>query len=577
MAFDGMTVAALVWELQRTILGGRIAKIAQPEPDELLFTIKKEKEQYLLLASAGAGLPLIYLTDERKNSPMTAPNFCMLLRKHLQGGQIMDISQPGLERVICIEIEHRNELGDLCTKRLRMEIMGKHSNIIFCDDHDRIIDSIKHVSAQVSSVREVLPGRAYFIPQTQNKTQPVGLAYGDMYEVLLESPMPVPKALYTSFVGISPVMAREISYMAGVESEVCFGALAEGERAALVRCLEQLLGRIADGEFCPCIIYDNGQPVEFAPWTLTQYEELECEHFESISGMLSTFYQKKNRISRIRQRSADLRHIVQTALDRNIKKYDLQERQLRDTEKMDKYRVYGELLNTYGYSAKQGDTVLEAENFYTGEMVRIPLDPQLTPSENARRYFDRYGKLKRTKEALSKLVEETRDEIRYLESVLRALEMADSEEDLLQIREELAIAGYVRRKAGMRKPEKKSKPYHFLSSDGFDIYVGRNNLQNDELTFKVANGGDWWFHAKKMAGSHVIVKTRGEEISDRTFEEAASLAAHFSQGKGNVEVDYVQRKHVKKPNGAKPGFVVYYTNYSMMASSNIDGLRRVDD
>ncbi|MFR7993094.1 MAG: NFACT family protein, partial [Lachnospiraceae bacterium] len=190
MAFDGMTVAALVWELQRTILGGRIAKIAQPEPDELLFTIKKEKEQYLLLASAGAGLPLIYLTDERKNSPMTAPNFCMLLRKHLQGGQIMDISQPGLERVICIEIEHRNELGDLCTKRLRMEIMGKHSNIIFCDDHDRIIDSIKHVSAQVSSVREVLPGRAYFIPQTQNKTQPVGLAYGDMYEVLLESPMP---------------------------------------------------------------------------------------------------------------------------------------------------------------------------------------------------------------------------------------------------------------------------------------------------------------------------------------------------------------------------------------------------
>ena len=269
--------------------------------------------------------------------------------------------------------------------------------------------------------------------------------------------------------------------------------------------------------------------------------------------------------------------MVQTALERNRKKYDLQLKQLRDTENRDKYKVYGELIHTYGYNLEEGAKELEALNYYTNEMIKIPLDPQKTPQENAKKYFDRYNKQKRTFEALSKLIKETKDEIDYLESVSKSLDIARSEDDLIQIKEELIESGFIRRKQSAKKVKITSKPFHYISSDGFHMYVGKNNLQNEELTFHFANGGDWWFHAKKAPGSHVIVKTNGEELPDRTFEEAARLAAHYSKNSGaeKVEVDYVEKKQVKKPNGSKPGFVVYYTNYSMMIDSDISGIQEV--
>ena len=299
-----------------------------------------------------------------------------------------------------------------------------------------------------------------------------------------------------------------------------------------------------------------------------------------MSALLEHYYAEKNTLTRIRQKSADLRRIVQTALERNVKKYDLQLRQMKDTEKRETYRIYGELLNTYGYDAQPGAKSLEALNYYTNEMVTIPLDPTLSATENARKYFDKYGKLKRTCEALSSLTEEVRAEIDHLESVSAALDIALREEDLAQIKEELTESGYIRRKGNSKKQKITSRPYHYISSDGFHMYVGKNNYQNDELTFKFATGNDWWFHARQMPGSHVIVKLENaEEMPDRTFEEAARLAAYYSRGRGHdkVEIDYIQKKHVKKPGGAKPGFVVYYTNFSMAIDSNIAGIQLVSE
>lgn len=579
MAFDGVTVAALVKELNDTLSEARIYKIAQPEADELLFTLKNNKEQYRLLMSASASLPLVYLTGQNKQSPMTAPNFCMLLRKHIQNGRIVRIWQPGLERVIHFEIEHLNELGDICKKILTVELMGKHSNIIFCNDENVIIDSIKHVSGMVSSVREVLPGRSYFIPETQEKMEPLSASAKDFKNIFTKA-APLYKALYSSFTGFSPSAAQELCFLAGLDADRSAPSFSADEQTTLWTQFCLLLESIQNGVYSPCIVYENGAPAEFSALPLTRYAEENTKHFSSISEVLETYYAEKNIITRIRQKSADLRKIVQTALERNVKKYDLQCRQMKDTEKRDKYRIYGELLNTYGYSAAPGARSLEAIDYYTNEPVTIPLDPMLTASENAKKYFDRYNKLKRTYEALSELTLEVKSEIDHLESISASLDIALQENDLVQIKEELIESGYMKRKGGVKNTRKEkvtSKPFHYVSSDGYDIYVGKNNFQNDELTFKFAVGNDWWFHAKGMPGSHVIVKTNGSELPDRTFEEAGKLAAYYSNGRGQekVEIDYVEKKHVKKPNGAKPGFVVYYTNYSLMIDSDISGLTLV--
>ena len=296
--------------------------------------------------------------------------------------------------------------------------------------------------------------------------------------------------------------------------------------------------------------------------------------------MLHTYYAEKNTLTRIRQKSSDLRHIVQTALERNLKKYDLQQKQINDTEKKELYKVYGELLNTYGYNTPLGSKSMDAENYYTGEIITIPLDPQLTASENAKHYFEKYGKMKRTYEALSKLTEQVKNEIDHLESISASLDIALKEEDLVQIREELIESGYIRRKSGTKKEKVTSRPFHYLSSDGYHIYVGKNNYQNEELTFRFANGNDWWFHAKGMAGSHVILKVDKEgEVPDRAFEEAGRLAAYYSKAREQqkIEIDYTLKKNVKKPGGGAPGFVVYYTNYSLTIDSDISGLKIVTD
>lgn len=579
MALDGITVAAVADELNRVLTGGRIAKIAQPESDELLFTVKTPQGQKKLYISASASLPLIYLTDENKPSPMTAPGFCMLLRKHIGNGRITGISQPGLERIIHLDIEHLNEMGDLCRKRLIVEIMGKHSNIIFCDDKDMIIDSIKHVSAQMSSVREVLPGRDYFIPDTMKKHDPLTVKEDEFISALREKPMALGKALYTSFTGISPVAAEEICGLSGIESAIPAKEFSGDTLFHLYRQFSYYLENVRSKTFCPVIYYDKNSPKEFGALPLTHFDGYRKETFDSISKVLVTYYAEKNTQTRIRQKSTDLRHVVQTSLERNRKKYDLQSRQIKDTENREKYKVYGELINTYGYNLAPDAKELTCLNYYTNEEITIPLDPAKTPQENSQKYFGKYNKQKRTFEALTQLITETAEDIEYLESISNALDIAANEDDLLQIKEELTQSGYIRRKFSKKKVKIKSKPLHYISSDGYHMYVGKNNLQNDELTFSFANGSDWWFHAKKTPGSHVIVKSNGDELPDSTFEEAGRLAAYYSkkQGSDKVEIDYVEKKHVKKPNGAKPGFVVYYTNYSLVIDSDISGIEAVPE
>lgn len=578
MAFDGITIANIVSELNHTIVGGKINKIAQPEADELMITVKNNRTQYRLFLSASASLPLIYLTGENKQGPLTAPNFCMLLRKHIGSARILSVTQPGLERILIFELEHLNELGDICRKKLIVEIMGKHSNIIFCQEDDTIIDSIKHISANMSSVREVLPGRTWFIPHTQDKMDPLSMSREAFTETVFGKNLPVFKAIYTSLTGFSPLIAEELCVRSGIDPKRQAQELEETEKETLWQTTDDLVDRIRRQDFSPVIVYQEEEPLEFAAFPLTKYQDQKSVSYESISQVLERYYSMKNKITLIRQKSADLRRIVTTAIERTSKKYELQQKQQKDTEKKEKYRIYGELLNTYGYHLEEGARSLEALNYYTNEMITIPLDEHLSAAENAKKYFDRYTKLKRTEEALNELLEETRSDLEHLESIRTSLDIALDEDDLVEVREELMEYGYLRRKGSSGKKKKiVSRPFHYRSSDGFDIYVGKNNFQNDELSFKIASGNDWWFHAKGQPGSHVIVKSNGEELPDRTFEEAARLAAFYSKGRQapKVEIDYTQKKNLKKPNGAKPGFVIYHTNYSMIAEPKIHEIEEI--
>lgn len=575
MAFDGIVIANLVKDLIDKIVSGRISKIAQPEKDELLLTIKGNRENFRLLISANASLPLLYFTETNKPSPLTAPNFCMLLRKHIANGRIVSISQPGLERIVRIEIEHLDEMGDLKRKFLIVELMGKHSNIIFCDDENKILDSIKHISAQVSSVREVLPGREYFIPHAGEKKDPLTITEEEFKELIGKTPQNLSKALYTDLTGLSPTVSAELCHLASLDGDISAKDFSDSELTHLYHAFTWIMDDVRQGNFTPNIIYQKEKPVEFASIPLSMFSggDYRSVSFPSISALLERYYAERNTVSRIHQKSTDLRKILTNSLERSYKKRDLQQKQIKDTEKREKFRIYGELLNTYGYGIQEGEKSFRCLNYYDNTEITIPLDPTLSAQENAVRYFDKYNKQKRTFEATSRQLEQTEAEIEHLESISTFLDIARKEEDLAQIKEELTEYGYIKRHFSGGKKQKKavSRPFHYLSSDGFHIYVGKNNYQNEELTFKLASGNDWWFHAKGIPGSHVIVKTEGKELPDRVFEEAGALAAYYSRGRGQdkVEIDYIQKKNLKKVPGAAPGFVVYHTNYSLVAAPEI--------
>ena len=576
MALDGICVHHIVKELRETLTGARISKIAQPEKDSLFLTCKGRDGQVRLLLSASASLPLIYMTDKNRQAPLTAPNFCMLLRKHIGNGKILSVTQPSLERIIRFEIQHYDEMGDLRTKTLVLELMGKHSNLIFLDEEGTILDSIKHVSAQTSSVREVLPGRSYFVPLSGDKKDPLTTDEQEFMDYVFVRSMPLQKAIYSTYTGISPVIAEELCFRAGIDSSISAGAAEEKERIHLARQFSLMMEDVKEERFTPVIIYDRKkEPVEFSSLPLTMYGDMDSCERGSISQVLEEYYAVKDKVTRIRQKSADLRHILAVATDRTAKKLDLQSRQMKDTQNASRYRLYGELLHIYGYEAAPGASSLTCPDYNTGEEISIPLDPTKSASANAARYFERYEKMKRTAQALKEQIAQTRSDLEQLQSIRTFLDMALDEEDLVQVKEEMMDAGYLKRRSAGKKTRIVSKPYHYVTADGYDLYVGKNNYQNDELTFHTASGVDWWFHVKGAPGSHVIAKQKGADpLPDHVFEDAARLAAYYSASRssGRAEIDYVQRKHVKKPNGARPGFVVYYTNYSMTIDTDISAL-----
>ena len=581
MALDGIVIANIVSDLNKNILNARISKIAQPETDELLLSLKGNNGSFKLSMSASASLPFIYLTGTNKPSPLSAPTFCMVLRKHIANGRIVKIYQPHMERIINFEIEHLNEMGDLCSKTLVLELMGKHSNIIFVNDDGIIIDSIKRIPASLSSLREVLPGKEYVIPATQSdRFNPLNVTIDDFVSIMRSKPCSLIKAVYSSFCGISPLVASEITYRAGIDGDLPSSAYSDTELMHLASNFVWIMDDIKNNVFYPNIVRNGREPKEFSSVKLTQYKDLTSTQYDNISEVLEIYYAEKNTYTRIRQKSVDLRKLVNTILERDQKKYVLQQKQLKDSMKREKYKVYGELINAFGYSLPEDARYLEAPNYYDdNKIIKIPLDPTLSVSENSQKYFDKYGKMKRTSEALDELLVETKSQIDHLESIQNSLDIAQNQDDLEQIRLELVESGFLKKNRNSKKLKIKSKPFHYISSDGFHMYVGKNNYQNDELTFKFATGNDWWFHAKGMPGSHVIVKSENKELPDSTFEEAGRLAGYYSKGKGSdkLEIDYLQKKNVKKPNGSAPGFVVYYTNYSLTIAPDIDGIREADD
>lgn len=583
MAFDGITVSAIVNEMNSKLIGGRLFKIAQPETDELLITIKNNKSQYKLMLSANASLPLVYFTEASKPSPLTAPVFCMLLRKHINNGRIISITQPSMERIIDISVEHLDEMGDLCHKHLMIELMGKYSNIIFCDENNKIIDSIKHIPAHISSVREVLPGRDYFIPDTLNKISIFDLNEEYFINTICTKSLSVAKALYMSITGFSPLISEELCHRSSIDSSLPICELSEIEQKHLFNMTSLVIDDIKSCNFSYNIYYKNNEPYDYSVLPLSMCSDLKSVQYEEVSPLLEKYYSEKNMVSRMRQRSADLRQIVQTALSKDYRKYNLQLKQLKDTEKREKYRIYGELITAFGYQLSEAADKLICENYYDdNKEISIPLNKDLSAIDNAKAYFEKYNKLKRTFEALSSITMQTDSEIKHLESIQTALDLASTEDDLKEIKEELIQFNYIKRKSSDKKSKFKSVPLHFISCEGHDIYVGKNNFQNEEITFNVANGNDLWFHAKGIPGSHVVLKTNGDTISDAEYEEAGRLAAHYSKAntqKSNssakIEVDYIERKHVKKTNGGAPGFVIYHTNYSMLIDSNIENIKQV--
>ena len=594
MAFDGLFLSALVSEFKTTISGGKISKIVQSEKDEIQLTIKKEKQQFFLHLSANPSIPLVYLSDKGKTAPLTAPNFCMALRKHIGNGLIQDITQAsrnlteqGLERVLLLHISHRDELGDIGIKYLSIEIMGKYSNIILLKEDFTILDAIKRISSAQSSVREVLPGRKYFIPDQFKKENLLCFPLESLQTFLENKKNPnaerdsgmenLSDLLFQSFSGLSPLSAREISLDAGLPQDQKLGCMSSLDYEKLSDAILRLRKRIREGDFTPQILYENGKSFDFSAIPVRQYSgnpAFHVEIFHSPSELLTFYYGGKEKEDRVRQKSADLKKQCSTLLERVSKKLSLQEKQLKDTEKKERFRIFGELLTTYGYSLKGGEKELICENYYNGQEEHIPLEESLSPIENAKKYFDKYDKAKRTERNLSTQVKESKNTLEHLQSIVNSLATAENAEDLDDIRREMGEYGYMKpisQKKKKERKEDKSSPRIFRSSDGYLLYVGKNNYQNEIVSFQIAEGKDFWFHVKGSAGSHVIAKTEGkslEELPDRLFEEAAELAAYFSSEKesAKVEVDYTERKNLKKVVGGAPGFVIYHQNYSILVT-----------
>ena len=586
MPFDACMLHCITKEINNIAAGGRIEKVYQPERDEIILQMRTREGGKRLLINAGSNNPRLSFTDTQKENPMQAPMFCMLLRKHLTGALLSSVEQNGFERVSTLTFETRDELGFECKKYLVAEIMGKYSNLIFADENMKVIAALKTIDFTTSSLRQVLPGMRYELPPAQNKQNPLLATKESFLSTLMTADhgMRADKFITSSYMGISTAVAREIVYRASGEFDA---SLLSCDADSLYREFSQTLDIIRLCNVKPTVVYDNELPIEFSFIDLKHYgDNVERKEFDSLSEALDSFYAQRDKEQRIKQRAADIMKMLTSAESRLIKKIDSQEKELADCARGEEYKKKGDLITSNIYLLKRGDKEVELVDYEswndeTSDFNRtiIELDERLTPAANAQRYFKLYNKSKNAKVELTKQIEIAKKELEYIYSVFDALAKSETAMDLTEIRDELYRSGYASKMKGYAASKKSHKPTptEFISTNGYRILCGKNNFQNEYITHQIAEKSDYWFHAKNVAGSHVILITNGEEPPAEDFTDACEIAAYHSKARGGkqIEVDYLFCKGVKKVPGAKPGFVVYHNNWSVYVTPSEEKIQRM--
>ncbi len=572
MAFDAGMLACMVHEIRTIALGGRIEKIMQPERDEIVLQLRSTEGGKRLLLNAGSA-PRVSFTDSARENPAQPPMFCMLLRKHLTGARLSDIRQEGFERVVTLEFDTRDEMGFAATRRLVCEVMGKYSNIIFTDGEGKIIAALRTVDFTTSALRQVLPGMRYELPPPQDKENPLAVTrerFGELFEA--ENPdRPLEKFILTRFAGISAAVAREMVMLATRHPDTPRSYATADE---LWRGFSAVMNRIRENDYLPTAVYNASNTVEYAFCPLTQYKEpMESRTFDSASALLDAYYATRDREARIRQRASDILRLLSHAEARIKKKLELQRAELRECDKAEEIKQCGDLITANLWQLSRGMREAELVDYEQWDEESgtygtriIALDERLSPSSNAQKYYKKYTKARNAKVELARQIELGEAELSYIYTVFDSLTHAETAADLSEIRDELYRSGYASKMKGYAAPRKQPAPTvaKFKTTNGYLVLCGKNNLQNEHITHKLADKNDYWFHAKGVPGSHVVMVTGGEEPDAQDFTDAASIAAHFSKAAGGVQVpvDYLFVRHVRKVAGAKPGFVVYHTNWT---------------
>ena len=573
MAFDACFLSCITNEINSIASGGRIEKIYQPERDEIILQMRTRDGGKKLLINAGANNPRISFTNIQRENPMQAPMFCMLLRKHLTGAMLSKVEQIGFERVAKLSFDTRDEMGYECKKYIIAEVMGKYSNLIFADSDLKVIAALKTIDFTTSSLRQVLPGMKYELPPPQNKIVPLSIDHESFSLLYRDFPQEksIDKFITSTFMGISSSLAREMSYLSCGKFD---GSLSECNADALYRSFTNILNKLHTSQYNPTIIYEADKPVEYSFIPLTYYgKNFTYIQTATLSDALDTFYFERDREHTIKQKAHDIFKMLTNAESRLLKKIDSQEKELSECEKGEHYKRIADLITANIYLLKRGDKAVEvidysdwdeaAEDF---KKIIIELDEKLSPTSNAQRYYKLYNKSKTAKIELNKQIDIAKNDLEYVYSVFDSLTKAETSSDLSEIRDELYRCGFASKMKGYASSKKQSKPSfaEFISTNGYRILCGKNNFQNEHITHKLADKNDYWFHAKNVAGSHVILITNGEEPPEQDFTDACEIAAYFSKAKGGkqIEVDYLFCKGVKKVPGAKPGFVVYHQNWS---------------
>lgn len=558
MALDGIYLHLLKEEIKEKLIGARVDKIYQPSRDELLFTFRTYEGVQRLMLSARADSARIHLTNQYAENPKQPPMLTMLLRKHLGGARLTNILQDGFERILTLCFDATNELGDPVKFRLIIEIMGRHSNIIFVDEQGVIVECVKRIDEFTSSVREILPGLRYELPPAQHKMNILTTPIKEIDKAITALPMKKSKACSQVLQGISPIVARELEAGMG---------------------LFELRDAIAAPQ--PTVVIID-KPKDFTFFVPKQYGDLaELKRFDSVSALIDYFFYEQVKLERIKQRSNDLFKQLTTLQERAVRKALNRRRELEDCKDKDLYKIYGDLINAHLYSLERGSVFYELPNFYDNNaLLRIPADPMLSPAQNAQKYYKEYRKKQVAEQKLSAFIQQAEDEAAYLETVLDNLTRAETDREITAIKDELRVAGFLSRRSGGKTRDKKLPPKKYVTDEGFTLYVGRNNVQNDELTLRMAKNYDLWFHVKDAAGTHVIALSDKEKpFTDKLIRQAAMLAALHSKAhaSSNVAVDYTIVKNVHKPNGAKPGMVIYDSYHTEYVTPNEEELAEVKE